>query len=214
MQHHQIGKNMLKSILRILSFCAFLPLFACGSIPQPNYYTLNFPDKPENNGTNHKPFSMTIGLSKFESGLLLEDDRIIYRESDYEIKYWNYQRWIAQPNIMISEFLIEYLKSHKIFAEVVKFPSQTRVKYVMGGKLLAFEEWDRDGAWYAKVAFEVYLRDYQNERIVWRNHYEKMLPVQQKLPINLVATISQALQDCFNNLGNDLRNDLGTIINN
>jgi ABC-type uncharacterized transport system auxiliary subunit len=214
MRHHRNGKTVFKGALKILFLYALLQITACGSIPEPNYYTLSFPESLENNGSNQKTFTATIGFSKFESGLLLKDDRIIYRQSDYEIKFWHYQRWIAQPNILVSEFLIEYLKSHKIFTDVVKFPSQTRVKYVMGGKLLAFEEWDKDGQWYGKVAFDVYLRDYQNDRIVWQNHYEKMLPVQQKLPIYVVAAISQALHDCFDNLGNDLRNDLDVILSN
>lgn len=214
MLNHQLAKHIHKKSVRMLALASGLMLMACGSIPEPNYYTLHLESQLDNNGAAPTTHPITVGMSKLESGLLLKDDRIIYRQSEYEVKFWNYQRWIAQPNTMVTEYLIEYLKSRKHFEQVVKFPSATRVRYVMGGKLLAFEEWDKDGDWYGKVAFEVYLRDLDKEQVVWRQQYQKLVPVEQKLPVGVVASVSRALMACFEEMSHDLNAELAGALEN
>lgn len=176
----------------------------CGSVPQPNYYTLNLEPWTEQNGSFSEPFPCTIGLAKFEANLLLSDDRLIYRENPYEVKFWHYQRWIAAPHILVTEFLGEYLKLRHLVAHIVKFPSNTRVNYVLGGKLLSFEEWDRGNEWFAKVAFEIYLKDMSTDSLVWRQKYEALQPVGEKMPAGVVAALSQALSACFERLTHEL----------
>lgn len=202
----------LKKSARLLTVASGLLLFACGSIPEPNYYTLHVGDQLEGNGAAHKTHPMTIGVSKLESGLLLSDDRLIYRQSEYEVKFWNYQRWVAQPNTMVTEYLVEYLKSRKHFDQVVKFPSATRVRYVLGGKLLAFEEWDKNGEWFGKVAFELFLRDLEKEQIIWRQTYQQMVPVEQKLPVGVVAAVSRAMMACFEEMSHDFGSELDSVL--
>lgn len=195
--------------------CMLLPwaalLFSCGKVPESNYYTLSLPlvtAKQQNNGNSVPAVPVVIGMSKLESGFLYREDRIIYRESPYEVKYWNYRKWVAPPYVMITEYLREYLKNQHIFADVVPHPSPRRVKYVLSGRVLAFEEWDEGANWFGKVGFELTVTNTHTNQMLWQKSYERMLPVREKLPASVVAALSEGLHQCFQEVARDLRGEL------
>lgn len=142
----------------LLLFAICLLLSSCGGVPETYYYTLAFdPATQLNDG--HTPLPFALGVEKFQSEVIYDDDRLIYRDSPFEVKYYFYRRWVAPPRHLVTEKVVGYLSDSGLFERVTTYPSVVNVKYVLNGRLLAFEEWDEQNNWYGKVAFKASLQD-------------------------------------------------------
>jgi len=191
-----------------LFFPALFLLTACGSVPQPSFYALNI---PENTGRNARsPIPVRLGIERFESGILYSDDRLIYRDSEFEVKHWNYQHWVAPPHILIPEYLQEYLRTREIFEEVVSYPLNRQVQYVLSGKVLSFEERYTPDGLIARVGFEAKIIDLRGGETIWKNEYNKEVPIPEKSIISIVAAMSDGIRLCFEGVVEDIRKDLDT----
>jgi ABC-type uncharacterized transport system auxiliary subunit len=196
-----------------LSFCLFLFAFcfllsACSGVPETYYYTLAFgPGQPLNDG--HTPLPYALGVEKFQSEMIYDDDRIIYRDSPFEVKYYYYRRWVASPRHLVTEKVLSYLSESGLFEKVTAYPSMVNVKYVLSGRLLAFEEWDEQDKWYGKVTFKASLYEPATQRVVWNGTFAHQQPVSKKIPTAVVEAISLSLKQCLDDLTKALAEELG-----
>ncbi len=191
----------------LLPFAFCLLLSSCGGVPETYYYTLAFePDKKQNDG--HAPFSFALGVQKFDSEVIYDDDRIIYRDSPFEVKYYFYRRWVAPPRHLVTEKVVNYLADSGLFEKVTTYPSPANVKYVLSGRLLAFEEWDEQNNWYGKVVFTASLHEPATQRVIWKNKFEHLQPVTKKIPAAVVEALSLSMKTCLDELAKSIANEL------
>jgi len=189
--------QQLSLCLLLFSFCPLLS--SCGGAPETYYYTLAFePDKKLNDG--HAPLPFTVGVEKFQSEVIYDDDRIIYRDSPFEVKYYFYRRWVAPPRHLITDKVVSYLADSGLFEKVTAFPAAGQVHYVLNGRLLAFEEWDEQNQWYGKVTFKASLYEPATQRVVWNGKFEHLQPVVKKIPAAVVEALSLSLKKCLDEL--------------
>jgi ABC-type uncharacterized transport system auxiliary subunit len=189
--------------IALITIAAGAGLTGCGSVPETYYYMPTY--QATALGNAHEPLNVVLGIEKFQADVVYSDDRIIYRESPYEVKYYNYRRWIAEPRHLVTEKAIAHLKHSGVFRDVVSFPSIVKMDYVLRGRLLAFEEWDAEKVWHGKVALAVELYNVSRDEIVWRSSFEKMTPAEKHLPVSVVEAISKSLQTCLNEMSAALR---------
>jgi len=206
---HKKDSSAMTGLSICLSFFVFcLLLHGCGGVPETFYYTLAFGNSaPLNDG--HSPLPFALGVEKFQSEVIYDDDRIIYRDSPYEVKYYFYRRWVAPPRHLITEKIVGYLSDSGLFEKVTTYPSIVEVKYVLSGRLLAFEEWDEQNNWYGKVAFKVSLHDPATQRVVWNGKFEHLEPVGKKIPSAVVEALSVSVKKCLQDMTQTLAKELG-----
>jgi ABC-type uncharacterized transport system auxiliary subunit len=186
------------------SFCVLLFVFfsllqSCGGVPETFYYTLAFESsQPINDG--HSPLPYALGVEKFQSEMIYDDDRIIYRDSPFEIKYYYYRRWVAPPRHLVTEKVMSHLSESGLFEKVTAYPAMVNVKYVLGGRLLAFEEWDEQDKWYGKVTFKASLYEPATQRVVWSGTFAHQQAVAKKIPAAVVEAMSLSLKQCLDDL--------------
>lgn len=173
-------------------------LLGCGSVPETFYYTPAYEIPAP--GDANTAFVQVLGIEKLQSEVIYQDDRIIYRESPFEIKYYNYRRWIAEPRRLVTEKVFAHLKQSGIFRDVVAYPSPIQLNYLLRGQLIAFEEWDTPDEWYGKVAITFELIDPLKDEIVWRATFEKMTPAEKRIPVAVVQAISTSLKSCLDEM--------------
>ena len=175
-----------------------LPLFyvCSGSIPETHYYLIDYPLELKSQQTE-PVHQVTIGVERFQAMPLYDDERLVYRDSPYEGKYYNYHRWITTPEQMITDKVIEQLNSVNLFDQVVAFPRFSNVDYVLRGTIKSFEEWDEGDVWYARVRLEFNLVQTANSNLVWQKTIEKKNKVVKKNPAELVKGINTSLQQCI-----------------
>ncbi len=179
---------------------------SCSAPPEIHYYTLDPEMQVASEDHSDAPvFPYRVGVVKLDGGVLYGDDRIIYRQTPYEVKHWNYRRWIAPPNELVTQTLRGVLKQEKIFSDVVGYPAPLPPRYMLSGKLLAFEEWDRPEGWLGRVAFRLTLTDLESRQVVWEDSFSAEEPVAQKQPVAVVQSLNRALQRCLQQVVDSLR---------
>ncbi len=186
------------------AFCFLLT--ACGGVPETFYYTVSnlkvAPDQADNHQAGTR--DIVLGVEKFSAETLYNDDRIIYRDSPFEVKYYHYRRWAAPPRALVTDETLKRMRASACCREVVASPSAGRVDYLLTGRVLAFEEWDRDEKWYGRVALLVQLLDPASRRVLWSEVFQAETPAAKKVPAAIVEAISTSLQQCISELQNKL----------
>jgi len=190
---------------KILMTLLLLPLFylCSGTIPEMHYYLIDYPISMQSEQS--KPVhQIVLGVARFEAAPLYKEEKLVYRDSPYEGKYYHYHRWIASPEQMITDKVIEQLRVSNLFEQVVAFPRHSQVDYLLQGTIKALEEWDEGDQWYARVqiAFELIAR--ATNEIVWQTTIEKKNVALHKSPAEIVKGINLAVQQCIAELEQEL----------
>lgn len=190
----------------LFAFCFLLS--SCGGVPETFYYTLAFDDSATLND-GHAPLPFTLGVEKFQSDVIYDDDRIIYRDSPYEVKYYFYRRWVAPPRHLVTDKVVSYLSASGLFEKVTTYPTAGEVKYVLNGRLLAFEEWDEQNNWYGKVAIKASLYEPATQRVIWSGKFENLQPVSKKIPTAVVEALSLSMKKCLEEMAQTISREMG-----
>ena len=64
---------------------------SCGSIPEMHYYMIDYTLKPAKETDVKHP--VIIGIDIITTEPTYDTDRIVYRDSPFEVKFYNYHRW-------------------------------------------------------------------------------------------------------------------------
>jgi len=191
--NNQKGVLLKPKILSIfIYFLIIIFLMSCGGVPPTYYYRIDYQMTKLESGSS--PIPITLGIKQFEADILYEEDRIVYRNSPYEVQYYHYRRWIAPPRKMVKEKIIEQFSSSGIFERVIGLPSHTQPDYVLQGKIKAFEEWDEDGSWYGLVTLSFELQKSETKEIIWEKTFSEKTPASKKEPVDVVKAISNSMQ--------------------
>lgn len=194
----------VSKIVYIVLFLAPL-FFTCGStIPDIHYYLIDYPIL-HNNDTGAPVFNINLGIERFQATPLASDERLVYRDSPYEGKYYHYHRWITSPEEMVTEKAIDQLDASNLFNRVVPFPKFSNVEYILMGTIKALEEWDEGDQWYARVQIAFELFDRNTEQSVWKQIIEKKNPVSKKSPNEVIKGINLGVQQSIDALSVQLK---------
>jgi len=180
-------------------FVLFVSLifFQCGgSIPDMHYYLIDFPIS-KNSDKSEPVHHIVLGIERFEAAPLYKEERLVYRDSQYEGKYYHYHRWIVNPEEMITEKVIEQLRASNLFEQVVSFPKHSQVDFILHGTIKAIEEWDEGDQWYARVQIAFELVSKIKSQIIWQKTIEKKNIVPHKSPAEVVKGINMSVQQCI-----------------
>ena len=184
---------MTNKVIKFSIFLLLMVLLAgCGGVPQTYYYRVDY-DLPTDPASNSQ-IPITLGVEKFSADILYEGDRIVYRNSPYEVQYYHYRRWIAPPRKIVDERVLAQLQSSSAFQSVVKYPCQCQPDFLLSGKIKAFEEWDEETAWYGIVTLAFELKNAKTQAVVWKKEISEKTQAGEKSPVEVVEAISKSLQ--------------------
>jgi len=177
----------------LLTACFLLVglLVGCGGVPPTYYYRIDYElsnSPTQNNGA----IPITIGIAQFSTDLLYETDKIVYRNSPYEVQFYHYRRWVAPPKKIVTEKIYEQFRASGAFQRVVRIPSTFKMDYLLKGRILEFEELDEGVSWYGVVSLEFQLQDPETSEIVWERVISERTPALKKEPAEVVKAISES----------------------
>ena len=69
-------------------------------------------------GTAERPFLFSLHVHQLEIAPAYDRERIVYRYSPYEFRYYNYMLWAAKPQKMLTDLMVRHLEHAGLFAEV------------------------------------------------------------------------------------------------
>ena len=167
-------------------------IIRCGHVPAIYYYRIDY-ELPKPDSLN-SVIPITLGIKEFETDVIYKGDKIVYRNSPYEVQYYHYRRWVAPPRKLVKEKILEQLKASGDFDNVVSMSNSYKVDYILSGKIKAFEEWDQADSWYGivTIAFELYRID--TEEVVWEDVFSESTKALKREPIEVIKAISTSLQ--------------------
>ncbi len=177
---------------KILLATLTLFLYQCGSVPITHYYQIEYQPKPIK--LLDTPLPLVLMVNDFETDLIYRDDKIAYRDTPYQIKYYNYRRWVAPPYRLVSEAVFSQIQQLGIFEFVTNKPITKKIDLILNGKIRAFEEWDEANQWFGHVKIDLQLLKAQSQEIIWQNSFSQKLPATKNEPIEVVKAISAATQ--------------------
>jgi len=181
---------MFKFIICLFLLC--LSLASCGGVPPTYYYRLDYEiNTAQSDGEAAIP--VKLGIESLKSDLLYESEKIVYRDSAYEAKFYHYRQWIAPPRKMIGEKLVKEYQHSLKFARVIKLPSSQTVDYILGGRLLSFEEWDEGQSWLGAVAIQFELKKSDSQDVVWEKTFTEKTAARDQEPAQVVMAINESL---------------------
>jgi len=172
-------------------------LFAagCGGVPKIYYYTLEVPvaPAPSDLKTNY-----VLGVERFRAPEILRDDRIAYYISPTELNFYQHHRWGSDPATLLSEYTAQWLESSGVFRQVKMLPVRDRVDYMLGGRVLSFEEVDAEGSPKVRLALALSLERTGDHKIAWSGEQRLETPLSERgvegVANALNASCAQALR--------------------
>jgi ABC-type uncharacterized transport system auxiliary subunit len=176
-------------ILIVITLVSFV------AAPPKRYYTLAN-DTQETAAKTPMPIcTLPLVIASVMAASPYEDDKIVFRSNDFEIRYYNYRFWVDPPEKMIIGLLQQRMESSGLFQTVeyrINSASEHLALYV---KLNAIEERDRDDQWYARLAMTFVLKTSDKEVVIWKHTFDEERRAKEHSALGIVATLSDIYND-------------------
>ena len=196
---------------KIIICIAVLSFFGCfGKVIDSSYYQLDYVPTPKEM-LNEKTYPYTIRVKDFDVAEAYRRNNIIYRQSPYELHFYNYELWAVKPEYLVSDMLFRHLETAKIFTEVRRSIDVEEPDYTINGTIRALEEYDNQDEWYAHLALNMNLQDNRTKRVIWSREWDYRKRVSNEEPIFVVRGLSELLERINNEAISDIDSVMSTI---
>jgi ABC-type uncharacterized transport system auxiliary subunit len=121
-------------------------------------------------------------------------ERMLYRVSDVEIGFYEYDRWVEPPEEMVTRVITALLHASGLFRQVVTVDQVQLPAWLLSGELVRFDEVREGGRSRAECWLRVEVRRAQDERLLWTEVMRASVPLTAETPAALAQAMSQAVQ--------------------
>jgi ABC-type uncharacterized transport system auxiliary subunit len=185
--------------MRIAHIAAlFLLLAGCGRVPQTHYFSFEL-DPPAPAAAS----GAVLWVEPFSALPACDQDRMVFRDSAWEIQFDAYRRWITPPPGLLYERLVEYLRASGHFTAVVTAPPRRASFQQLAVQVQRFDEENYDGKRRAVIKLWFELGDGTGE-ILKSGYIEGSAPVVAGGIETVVAAMRAASAQAFAELLNRL----------
>lgn len=168
---------------------------ACGGPQKIRHYKPEVAEDTLEGRSTGSASGVTLAVEDFSAGSAYDEQRIVYRKSDYRIDYYHFHRWGAPPGMVVGETLRNVYRSTGAFDSVVGAYT-SRADVVLSGRVLALEEVDvNKNKWVGHVALDLRLRDAATGELLWTETVRKKKTMSEQSPKGLARAVSDALTE-------------------
>ncbi len=164
----------------------------CGAARPSQYYQLTVPIDTVP-GSQANPAPVTLVLGSLMASHLYREDRIVYSSGGERMGTYETQRWAEPPTEMVEELLLRELRASGLYRAVYTHRSDATGDYLVRGRLYDFKELSGSSI-FAKVSFELEMRDLKTGSTVWTHYYNHDEPVSGKDVPAVVAALNKNVQ--------------------
>lgn len=171
---------------------AALALGGCfGSTSQvEHFYALKVPASTTKAGTGPR-----LLVADFTAEAGYETDRMAYRLSEHELRFYGYHRWTASPTRLLTEAAARHLAATNKFAQVGQGDKMREPELVLDAVVEAIEEVDRGKSWQARLAMRLALRRAGTDTVLMRHTFDVSEPCKERHPREVARGVSKILND-------------------
>ena len=171
---------------------------ACGAVPERRFYAMV--NEPE--GAGQKAFAATcvrtIVVPQPEIAVPYDNDRIVFRTDEYEVKYFNYDLWVSRPQDMLQQLVARRIERARLFASVDPQLDSARGHFTLLTTIDALEMIAKGGVAEARLAISFQLADSAIDQVVWRHGFDTQRPVAAKGREVRVGDMVKAVNGIYN----------------
>jgi ABC-type uncharacterized transport system auxiliary subunit len=215
--HNYLAEKLIRSIapssrplIRTMAMAAAISFLLSGCFGgQPGramqQYALEYtPDVSQ--GFSMFPETITVG--RFSSAQLYGTTAMIYQEEPFQRDQYSYHRWRVIPADMVTDCLLQDLRSSGMFRAVFNHKNSEPSRYLLTGYIEDFREYDdNDGRW-AIVSINVTLLDTSRQELpdslLFQKNYRFAEPIDEKVPAGMAKGMSQAMAKLSGQLMGDI----------
>jgi ABC-type uncharacterized transport system auxiliary subunit len=163
-----------------------------GRAIESSYYQLDYVPTPKEMLNKAHPY--TIRVKDFDVSEAYRRNNIVYRQSPYQLHYYNYDLWAVKPEYLVSDMLFRHLTVAQIFSEVRRSMDLEDPDFTINGVIRALEEYDNQDEWYAHLAINMNLQDNRTKKVLWSREWDYRKKVSNLEPIYVVRGLSELLE--------------------
>lgn len=182
----------------LIIFLISLICLNCGQPPDIHYYVLDV--SPKATSILNSKYDDVIGIAPVTTDEIYADDRLIYRDSPYEIKFYHYHRWVSSPVTLIESKLYIKLKNSGISGSIFRQPYPIAPDLILNTHLIALHEKDEGEKWYGEINLIFSLVDPKKNSTIWQQEFSNRVPAEERKPCAVVKAINQAFEKCLDEM--------------
>ncbi|MDR2594437.1 MAG: PqiC family protein [Fibromonadaceae bacterium] len=194
---------VLGLMVLIFTACSFF-----GGVKENSYYQLDYvPTPKEMHNENTYPYSVRI--KDFDVSEAYRRNNIVYRQSPFQLRFYNYELWAVKPEYLVSDMLFRHLSAAKIFSDVRRSIDVEEPDFTISGTIRALEEYDNQDEWYAHLAMNMHLQENRTKRVLWSREWDYRKKVSNLETIYVVRGLSELLEY----INNEAIADIDSVMN-
>jgi len=179
---------VLKARNRIFLLVGFSLFFwACAG---PKYFDLHL-ENPENPGA--LKLDKVLLIEDVEINQTYQDQRIVYRESLFQVKYYSYRFWSKSPDDLIEDAVVDFLRKNRVFKKVNVYGSGGDADLAMRMKINAIEKYYFQKNWYARLAMDMEIMNAENRQTILTHFFDQKMRLEGNKARDLPEKISEIL---------------------
>lgn len=145
---------------------------------------------------SEKPYPYKVAVERFEVSRWYDQDKVVFRLSQQELRDDSYLRWAHRPSDMITDAVVGYLRQAFLFADV-RQEFLEEPDFTLTGTVKAIERIDSGDLWYARLSMSMLLVDRQGDQ-VWHEGFglavDDRVQVHNEDFVHTVSAINQMLR--------------------
>jgi ABC-type uncharacterized transport system auxiliary subunit len=152
-----------------------------------------------------RSWPVLLGVRPFTAATRYRD-RILYRLSEVEIGFYEYDRWVEPPEEMVTRVVASMVRASGLFRQVVAVDNVQLPAWILSGELTRFDEVRESGGSRAECWLRVELRRARDEQLLWSDIIRAAIPLTVETPETLAQAMSRAVQQIALHLITGLEN--------
>ncbi|MCS6924264.1 MAG: PqiC family protein [Candidatus Binatia bacterium] len=167
--------------------------------PAVRYYSLSIalPEPAPGAGT------LSLVVRPFTARDPYDRNSMVYRQSPYQLDFYQYHRWAATPAQQVTEWTRRYLGQSGVFAKVFPTPDAT-ADLALSGIIRQFEEIDHQHTWEAALSIDFWLTRGDQRTPLWFRSYAATQQAAKRNPAAIAEAMSRNLETILRQLIADL----------
>ena len=190
------SRNHIKSLRGICLLVVLLT--GCAKVPVKQFYVLNYLPSASRDRLNPGAYQCVFRLKEFGVEEAYNKNRIVYRQSPFQLRYYVYRVWAVKPERMITDLLHKHLLTANLVSNVVRrFDEGHKPDYEINGMIEAIEEYDSDELWFAHLAIRISLTRIRDGRLMYSRRFDQRKRVYRHEPEYVVREMSALMEYTF-----------------
>jgi ABC-type uncharacterized transport system auxiliary subunit len=146
-----------------------------------------------------------LGIQPFTAATRYRD-HILYRLSEVEVGFYEYDRWVELPEEMVTRAVMAVLRASGLFQLVTAVPNVRPPAWILSGEVTRFDEVRTPPESRAECGLRLELRRATDEQLLW----SKVLTASEPLAADTAEALAHAMSQAVHDVAMDLVKQLAT----